>query len=117
MMTAQMLPPLSCHATGAIIAQLVFAANGDSTRYATVDGEEREFTVHYSTDWRRERDDHGCMGNVADCEITGAWVADPETGDAAWAGNVTELEALVGEQLVATWQDEISENVTAGGRW
>lgn len=111
------LPSLTRHATDAIIAQIRFAANDEATKYAVIDGEEREFTVLYSTEWERNRNDHGCMGNVADCEITGAWITDPDTGDAAWAGNKAELEALVGARLVGKWQDEISQNETDRGRW
>lgn len=111
------LPSLTRHATDAIIAQIRFAANDEATKYAAVDGEEREFTVMYSTEWDRSRNDYGCMGNVADCEITGAWITDPDTGDAAWAGNKAELEALVGARLVGKWQDEISQNETDRGRW
>lgn len=111
------LPSLTRHATDAIIAQIRFAANDEATKYAVVDGEEREFNVHYSTEWDRNRNDHGCMGNVASCEITGAWIADPDTGDAAWAGSKRELEALIGEKLVCQWEAAISQDETDGGKW
>ena len=111
------IPSLTRHATDAIIAQIQFAANDEATKHAAVDGEEREFTVMYSTDWDRDRDDYGCMGNTARCEITGAWIADPDTGDAAWAGNKRELEALIGEKLVWQWEAAISQDETDGGKW
>lgn len=111
------LPNLTRHATDAIIAQIRFAANDEATKCAAVDGAEVEFTVHYSTEWDRSRDDYGCMGNVASCEITGAWIADPDTGDATWAGNKAELEALIGEKLVWQWEAAISQDETDGGKW
>ncbi|MGL4527533.1 MAG: hypothetical protein ACRCUC_11185 [Aestuariivirga sp.] len=106
----------TARAAEAIIAQLAYASSDERTFCAKVDGRELEFSVHFTTDWRRERGDYG-MGNTASCEIVGAWAEDPDTGAVAFAGNALELEALLGERLVAEWASEISQSVTEKGKW
>lgn len=110
-------PSLTRIAADAIIAQMVSRADGEYTRYAKLNGVEHEFTVHFKTDWHRDRGDIGVMSNWAECEIVGAWAEDPETGAVAWAGNRREMEALLGDKMVGEWEADISQAQTDGGRW
>ena len=104
-------------AASAIIAQMVSRADDEYTRYAEIDGVEHEFTVHFTTEWHRDRGNIGVMSDWAQCEIVGAWASDPETGDVAFAGNRRELEALIGAKLAGEWEDDISQSQTDRGRW
>lgn len=112
-----MQPHISPRAADAIIGQLTYRGHDTATRYAAIDGQECEFTVHFETHWRRDRDDYGVLSSYAACEVIGAWAADPETDAAIWAGNRVELDALIGADRVSAWEDEISENVTMEGEW
>lgn len=115
------LPPTP-RAASAIIAQMTAKADHETTRYARIDGQEREFTVHYTTEWSSEKrysDTHSSgygYDSFALCDIVGAWYEN-DSGEVVFAGNKAELEALVGDDQVAQWEDEISQSVMDDGEW
>lgn len=102
-------------AASAIITQMTAMAEEETTRYATIDGVEHEFTVYYTTEWGSEErysDTHSSgygSADVAECTIIGAWTED-EDGDVAFAGDRRELETLIGDKLVSEWEYDLAES-------
>lgn len=89
------------HTVTAILAQIAKISERESEAYATIDGEEYEFTAFYESDYD---EDGGIDGEHRCCPITrfrvvGAYYEDGDTG-AGWAGNRAELIALIGEKQV-----------------
>lgn len=105
-------------AAEAIIAQITTRGDCEGTFHAEIDGQECEFTAWFATDWEREdcySDTHGRSWghyDLATCALIGAWAFDPETDEIAFAGNRSELVAMIGEDRVSKWESYQSETCT-----
>jgi len=101
-------------AAEAIIAQITGRGDCEGTFYAEVDGKECEFTAWFTTEWEREdcySDTHGrSWGHYdnATCTLIGAWTFDDEDA-VMFAGNRSELAALIGEAKVSKWEANQAE--------
>ena len=95
-------------AAQAIIAQITTRGDTDHQYYAPIGGVEHEFEAWFSVSWERV----GYFGqrdyDEATCTLVGAWAYD-ENDDVAFAGNRSELVALIGEKTVSEWEMEQAE--------
>lgn len=103
-------------ASSTIIAQMTAKADSEYTMYAAIDGQEHEFTVHYTTEWVNLGGHYFNRDEVPQCTIIGAWAED-EDSDVVFAGDRRELEALIGDKLVGEWEYDLAESAMERGSW
>jgi len=99
---------LTPHTAAAIIRQI--ESKSDVWDECEVNG--MTFQVGFAVDHEWENSLHPyASGYVCECKVIGAWAED-ENGDVIFAGNRAELVSLVGEKIVAAWEDSESDNAT-----
>ena len=98
------------HAASTIIRQIESKSDVWDEYYDDVTG--KTFNVGFSADCERQPAFHPYAGGYScQCVIIGAW-SDDDNGDVTFAGNRAELVSLIGEKVVAQWEDDQGDKAT-----